>query len=342
MSRSAQSKTKTRRNGEVDDKTAAARRILNLLFILNSASAPIPTSQIISDSDLGYGSSTVDSDKRKFQRDRDLLAEQGIIIKDVRPQGGSQTEEASWVIDREHTFIAGGLLDMETLEILLRVVDLELESPDSPFLVPARRIRTKLLELTEIQPTDAPHNQPTPAEEAVWTAFSLKKQLKFTYVNVRGEKKKRSCCIYGFFSEAGKGYFVGLDDSSDKVKTFRIDNVLSVRKPGDSYEIPQDFSIHDYFFLPFDFAEGPKTTAVFAFPSQRTELELSTFTHGRGEVARDTEHDRWLWTIETPDLSGAARFVLGHADLEPRPVEPPELIDAWNNEIDKAVCAHAC
>ncbi len=341
MSRSAQSKTDTRRNGKAIDKTAAARRLLNLLFILNAASAPISTSQIISDSDLGYGSGNPESDKRKFQRDRELLAEKGIVIKDVRPQGASQSEEATWVIDREQTFIAGGLVDTATLETLLRVVDLELENPSSPFLVPARRIRTKLLELSEIHPAPAPHAQPTPAEEAVWTAFSLKRQLRFTYVNGLGEKKKRSCCIYGIFSESGKGYFVGLDDLSDEIKTFRIDHVVSSLKPGATYEIPQDFSVSDYFFLPFDFAEGPKTTAAFSFPSERTETELTAFTQGRGTIALDRDQDRWLWTIKASDLAAVARFVLGHANLEPKPVEPPELIDAWNNEIDKAVFAHA-
>ena len=63
------------------DKTA--QRILNLFFVLNSSPEPLTTEQIVLDSDLGYGSGNVDSDKRKFRRDRDKLLERGIVIKEV-------------------------------------------------------------------------------------------------------------------------------------------------------------------------------------------------------------------------------------------------------------------
>ena len=64
------------------DKTA--QRILNLFFVLNSSPEPLTTEQIVLDSDLGYGSGNIDSDKRKFRRDRDKLLERGILIKEVR------------------------------------------------------------------------------------------------------------------------------------------------------------------------------------------------------------------------------------------------------------------
>lgn len=89
------------------DKTA--QRILNLFFVLNSSPEPLTTEQIVLDSDLGYGSGNIDSDKRKFRRDRDKLLERGILIKEVRPTGAQETEESSWTIDREHTFAAGRL-----------------------------------------------------------------------------------------------------------------------------------------------------------------------------------------------------------------------------------------
>ena len=71
------------------DKTA--QRILNLFFVLNSSPEPLTTEQIVLDSDLGYGSGNIDSDKRKFRRDRDKLLERGILIKEVRPAGAQET-----------------------------------------------------------------------------------------------------------------------------------------------------------------------------------------------------------------------------------------------------------
>ena len=80
------------------DKTA--QRILNLFFVLNSSPEPLTTEQIVLDSDLGYGSGNIDSDKRKFRRDRDKLLERGILIKEVRPAGAQETEESSWTHHR--------------------------------------------------------------------------------------------------------------------------------------------------------------------------------------------------------------------------------------------------
>lgn len=111
------------------DKTA--QRILNLFFVLNSSPEPLTTEQTVLDSDLGYGSGNIDSDKRKFRRDRDKLLERGILIKEVRPAGAQETEESSWTIDREHTFAAGGLITADDADILLNAIDQTLAAGSS-------------------------------------------------------------------------------------------------------------------------------------------------------------------------------------------------------------------
>ena len=68
-----------------------ALRILNLLFILNASSVPLTTKQIISDADVGYGSANRASDLKKFKRDREKLAERGVIVKEIRPEGSQRT-----------------------------------------------------------------------------------------------------------------------------------------------------------------------------------------------------------------------------------------------------------
>ena len=80
------------------DKTA--QRILNLFFVLNSSPEPLTTEQIVLDSDLGYGSGNIDSDKRKFRRDRDKLLERGILIKEVRPAATQHNDERSRTSER--------------------------------------------------------------------------------------------------------------------------------------------------------------------------------------------------------------------------------------------------
>lgn len=119
------------------DKTA--QRILNLFFVLNSSPEPLTTEQIVLDSDLGYGSGNVDSDKRKFRRDRDKLLERGIVIEEVRAAGAQETEESAWTIDREHTFAAGGLITADDADILLNAIDQTLTTGLFGLCDPARR-----------------------------------------------------------------------------------------------------------------------------------------------------------------------------------------------------------
>lgn len=133
------------------DKTA--QRILNLFFVLNSSPEPLTTEQIVLDSDLGYGSGNIDSDKRKFRRDRDKLLERGIVIREVRAAGAQETEESAWTIDREHTFAAGGLITADDADILLNAIDQTLAAGSSTFAAPLADIRSKIAYLTGMSTT---------------------------------------------------------------------------------------------------------------------------------------------------------------------------------------------
>lgn len=159
------------------DKTA--QRILNLFFVLNSSPEPLTTEQIVLDSDLGYGSGNIDSDKRKFRRDRDKLLERGILIKEVRPTGAQETEESSWTIDREHTFAAGGLITADDADILLNAIDQTLAAGSSTFAAPLADIRSKIAYLTGRTTVDEAPISRSPTVDAVWSAFAERCALRF-------------------------------------------------------------------------------------------------------------------------------------------------------------------
>ena len=183
------------------DKTA--QRILNLFFVLNSSPEPLTTEQIVLDSDLGYGSGNIDSDKRKFRRDRDKLLERGILIKEVRPAGAQETEESSWTIDREHTFAAGGLITADDADILLNAIDQTLAAGSSTFAAPLADIRSKIAYLTGMSAVDEVPIRRSPTVDAVWSAFAERCALRFLYQNGRGEQKERTVCVYGMFEREG-------------------------------------------------------------------------------------------------------------------------------------------
>ena len=295
------------------DKTA--QRILNLFFVLNSSPEPLTTEQIVLDSDLGYGSGNIDSDKRKFRRDRDKLLERGILIKEVRPAGAQETEESSWTIDREHTFAAGGLITADDADILLNAIDQTIAAGSSTFAAPLADIRSKIAYLTGRTTADEAPIRRSPTVDAVWSAFAERCALRFLYQNGRGEQKERTVCVYGMFEREGVAYFCGLDNATD------------------------DINLNDDLFFEFDFADRPPVAATFSFAPQTQIDMINGLTRGRGELAHTDSG--WTWTVDVRDLEAAASFCMAHAMDGMRPMAPKSLKQAWNHLIERTVHEHA-
>lgn len=318
------------------DKTA--QRILNLFFVLNSSPEPLTTEQIVLDSDLGYGSGNTDSDKRKFRRDREKLLERGIVIKEVRAPGSQETEESAWVVDRDHTFAAGGLITAEDADILMDAIDQALAAGSSTFSTPLADIRSKIAYLTG--KTDAPETRAlrSPMVDAVWSAFAERCALRFLYQNGRGEQRQRTVCVYGMFEREGISYFCGLDDASGTVRTFRCDRIVRAWKPSGFYTIPSDFNLNDQLFFEFDFADREPIAATFSFAAETPADMVNALTQGRGNLDRTDKG--WTWTVGVRDLDAAASFCMEHSADNMRPVAPDALKQAWNRLIERTVNAH--
>ena len=238
---------------------ATAQRLLNLAFIFNTTTRPLTTDEIISDTDLGYGSGNRESDVRKFRRDRQKLAEQGFEIVCADGDGTAENEASSWVLDRARTFATAGIITNDDASILADAIDEYLSASLTPLRAPLMRARAKILEL--VRAGDAPQQQAAGGPAAqdgaeqtmldiVWLAFSLRRALTFSYTNGHGGHSRRSVAIYGIFSHEGATYIVGFDDAAQAVRTFRVDRMERALRPGKRYEIPASFDIHAYLFLP--------------------------------------------------------------------------------------------
>lgn len=321
-----------------------ARRIVNLLFTLNASRAPLTTEQILSDTDLGYGSPNRASEAKKFHRDREKLANMGVVIREVRARGAAENEESAWTIDRAATHAVAGLVSEEDAEALVDVIEGLLQRGDIPYRPALRRLRAKLLEAAgglELTGGEALPQEPSnPVLDAIWGAYAARKRLMFTYRNAAGGESKRTVAVYGLFSQDGRSYFVGEDGESGTVRTFRADRVERVWRPsGSIYEIPEGFSVERYLFLPFDFSNEPGVEALFSFPDGATRGEIEAIAHGHGRIER--AEDGWRWRVEVRDISAAAAFALARAHLGMRPLAPRELRDAWTSLIERSVDAHA-
>lgn len=316
-----------------------AQRLLNLFFVLNTSAEPLSTEQIVGDSDLGYGSSNIESDKRKFRRDRNDLTKLGIVIHEVREDGAQKTEESRWELDRERTFAAGGLITADDADLLAEAIAQTLAVGDTPFAAPLESIRTKIARLSAGSPLDAGQSHRATMADTIWSAFAARRALTFTYENARGERRERTVTIYGIFDRDGHSYFCGLDDATESIRTFRTERVIKAKRPKGAYEIPDDFDLRSRIFLPFDFSEGDAEAATFAFSAGCGKNQVAAITMGRGKLTQD-EHG-WLWDVEVRDMDTAASFCLEHAAEGMRPVAPEALVDAWTRDIERTVAAHA-
>ena len=323
-----------------------ALRILNLLFALNTSKTPLATEQILSDSDLGYGSDNRESDRRKFQRDRESLAEHGIMVREVRAEGMAETEESSWEIDRRRTHAERGSLSPDDAELVLAAIDETFElHADNPERWPLQRAYLKLKELMGIEASAAPEHDGargySPVLQTIWDAFMARRPARFVYRSADGSERAREVELYGTFARGNHSYLVGLDRGAGGMRTFRTDRIVRARHTPASagtYDVPVEFDIEDYQFLPFDFSDAEPVDAVFMFPANVDEHELELLTRRRGTLTSET--DAWRWEIAVRDLDAAAVFCLGHTSLGMRPVSPRALIEAWRANIEKAATAH--
>ena len=343
---------------DYDDPTGASResepnetalRVLNLLFILNSSSAPLTTEQIIGDSDLGYGSANRASDLKKFKRDREKLAEHGVTVTEVRPAGAQQTEESRWTIDRANTYATLGVITREDAETVLHAIDEQLARRDIPYRKALLDVRRRLARLMDpsngMQDGCGGQDRAAGADDriadAMWSAFALRRKIRFAYRDARGVESTRTLAIWGMFVQHGHSYYVGLDEQSGGVRTFRADRITRAWRPTGSYSIPRWFDIRGHLFLPFDLAGGMTTPIRFTFPGRIGRAEIEALTNGRGELGRNEADGCWTWSVKASDLEAAARFALAHAQAGMRPQAPARLVDIWKSLIDKAVHAHA-
>lgn len=326
-----------------------ALRLLNLLFMLHTSPTPLSTSQIIDNEDAGYGTGSRSALLKKLWRDRDRLGELSVYIKDDKPEGASEREEGLWAIDRARTHALGGILQREDAEAALAAIDEHFAlHADDPTRWPLQRARLKLAELAgqelDIPTVDAPQLD-NPAMRHIWSAFNRLRPARFTYRDMQGTERERLVEVYAIFTQGCRMYLVGRCPEIDEVRTFRTDRIVSARKTPDTgkdsqrYEIPANFSVEDYQFLPFDFSAEDSTKAEFTFPCGSNINELKLLTRNRGTLSA-ADDGTWHWHVDVRDFEAAASLVLEHTDRGMRVVAPAELVARTQDLIGKAVAVH--
>lgn len=332
-------------------------RLAGLVLLFSSARKPIPTSAIIGDSDLGYGSANQASDRRKFRRDRDELASLGFVVREAPSAHGARNEDALWELDRATTYAELPELSVDDLLTLIHGIEVHLRRPLLPYRDDLARALEKLRAVcaqalggadadsagAQAPRDPAPLRADRPVRVALgilWSAWQQRRSVQLRYRTAAGDTAVRTVALYGMFAEGGFLYFVGADLGKEgaPVRTFRADRIQAAGKLGSACRIPDDFSIDAYRFFSFGIGSGTDQPATFSFPATLPAAELERITHGAGAVAADG--DRLLWTVPARNMERAAAYGFEHASRGMRPVAPAALVTCWNNTINRVVSVY--
>ncbi|MCH3942670.1 MAG: WYL domain-containing protein [Atopobiaceae bacterium] len=273
---------------------------------------------------------------KAFQRDRGHLADLGIVIVQTSSEG-------MWAVDEAASFVEPVSLSREDLLVLDALLRPLVSDSSLPYrkdlLMALNKVERSFDGLPPVAVAAEGVASPK-ALEAVQRAFCKRVPVDVVYRRADGTVTERRICPYGFFSKRGVCFVaaaaVAADGSVEQVaKNYNSSRILrAVPRKGPVYELPDDFDIEDQVGLPFQL--GPILgKARFLVPGDR-EGDLRADSGGKGTFAHDGQ-GRLVWQAEASSWEDAARWAAAEGL---RPLEPPEVVEAWKSLLEGAI-AHA-
>lgn len=309
-----------------------ASRVFTLAVKFFGARRAIPSSDIRSELYPGVDDASF---RRQYLRDRNLLASLGISINEVE---GSEPDTL-WQIDEQASYVQGAKIsaeDARTLYVLCHDMAFDQAFPYRD------ELRVALVKIADIYRGNIISQEgPTPPYErkvlgVLVSALTNHEAVEVRYVDAKGNKSKRTLALLGSFGLREHTYFVasriGRDATlvPDSVRTYRLDRVThaSIVQPPISYEIPQDFSVHDFERLPFQIGPALGVARLDRGSNPSREVVRASNTSG-------TLDENGVWEVPYSSTKALASWCVGAGVT---PLGPNELIDAYNGTA--AMAAH--
>jgi predicted DNA-binding transcriptional regulator YafY len=217
-------------------------RLLNLVGLLLESRNP-RTFDEIRDLLEPYRQENVDSAKRMFERDKDLLREFGVPLElvDLDAWGSEQ----GYVIRKERYYLPEIAFTPEELGALF--VAAQSGSDDT---TPAEQAVRKLLTgaeggglaITGGGPLASRSDAPSPLLVAAADAAERRRRVRFGYRTSSGEASDREVDAYAMVFRRGHWYLVGFDRGRDDVRAFRLSRLTTdLSDVGEGSEPPEGF-----------------------------------------------------------------------------------------------------
>ena len=298
---------------------ALLERLVNLVIVLLEARVPITFEKIRSEMPEAYGQANLDTAKRMFERDKDLLRDLGVPV-DLQPID-LLTEEAGYRIDPKRYRLPP--IDFTPEELAALLVASRGGPPDDPATVAAR----KLLAGADGGASAfgmglaAPDAEVESALLLLADAVGRGRRVTFQYRTADGDAGERTVDAYGLAVRGSAWYLVGLDVARGDLRVFRLSRFGSAPiDVGEGSARPDGFRAADH-VIP---AAGQDVTPVAA--SVALSPDAAWAAEGvEGATVSARSDDGWtVVTLPTGDLGWLAGWVLSFgADAEA--LEPPAL-----------------
>jgi proteasome accessory factor B len=317
------------------DTMEPLERLLNLVGLLLETSTPLTFEQI-RDTLEGYQGDNIESVKRKFERDKDMLRAYGVPLEMTGTDAWEV--EQGYIIRKDRYYLPEIPFTPEEITALYLAAQGGSEATDA-----AQGVR-KLLYGAEGGLLTGPAGGPLAADSdadqgrllAAADAASKRRRLGFGYRTVTGATSDRTVDAYGVVFRGGRWYLVGHDQERDAIRAFRLSRVTSeLADAGEGSEPPAGFrAIEHVEAAPGNDAGLP--VARVAFGPAAALLAEGSIPGATRESIRD---DGWtVVSLPAADPATLAPLVLGFGP-DAEVLEPPALRDEIVRRLTETIDA---
>jgi proteasome accessory factor B len=306
-----------------DDAMEPLERLLNLVGLLLEAPTPLTFEQI-RDTLEGYHGDNLESIKRKFERDKDMLRAYGVPLEMIATDPWEV--EQGYIIRKERYYLPEIPFTPEEITALYLAARSGSETTEV-----AQGVR-KLLYGAEGGLLTGGEGGPLAVESdadqgrlmTAADAASNRRALRFGYRTATGFTSERTVDAFGVVFRSGRWYLVGHDHERHDIRAFRLSRVTTdLADVGEGAEPPDGFRAIDHVEAgPWNETGLPAARVAFG-PAASVLAESSIPGASRGTV-RD---DGWaILTLPATDLDTLAPLVLGFGP-DAEVLEPASLRD---------------
>ncbi len=282
-------------------------RLLNLVGLLLETRIPLTFEQIRATLEP-YGQGNVDSAKRMFERDKDILRDYGVPLElvDTDPWGTEQ----GYLIPKERYYLPEIAFTPEELGALM------VAAQGVRGETPAEQAVRKLMSGSEGGALAGLAGGPLASGSdargtlvmAVAAAAGARRRVRFGYRTSRGEVAERDVDAYAAVFRAGHWYLVGFDQERGEIRSFRLSRFTTdLEDVADGSEPPEGFRATDLVLRGPWVASGEER-AVIAFSPEIAWWATTTVV---GAEPRRTRADGWVEvTVPVADERELAPWIL--------------------------------